>query len=109
MTSTSFSPWLLLHLLLQLQLLLCAVPAAYCQLSLGFTLQTSAAPWSARSTMQVELMTRAVTIFVVSGQNVAVAANSLILQGSTQPENDGQWHITASHASRATPTPVLSV
>ena len=57
--------------------------------SLRFTLQTIAAAWSARAAMQVELYGRALSYTSTrSGQTVRLPANSLIMQGSLDLEND---------------------
>ena len=67
--------------------LLCLLPTFLSQ-SLTFRLQTGNAGWSARSTMQVELLTRATSITNTTGQQIDIPSNSLILQGSTQADND---------------------
>ena len=59
--------------------------------TLRFNLQTRYAGWSARSTMQVELLTRATTITNTSNQQVDIPPNSLILQGSTQTTDNDVW------------------
>ena len=60
--------------------------------SILFTLQSSMAPWSARSTMQVELYGRATTYRShTTGQTVSVAANSLIMQGNQNLHENDVW------------------
>ena len=67
--------------------LLSLLPSSLCQ-SLSFNLQTRNAGWSARSTMQVELLTRSTTVTTTDSRQLLIPPNSLILQGSTQPTND---------------------
>ena len=82
---TSRSPSLLAALL---ALLLSLAPLVSAQRGLTFSLQTLNAPWSARSTMQVELMARPLPIVTSTGQLLTVPANALVLQGSAASVND---------------------
>lgn len=59
--------------------------------SVIFTLACSAAPWSARSTMQVEMMGRATTFTNTQGQTVSVGPGSLIMQGNSNLKENDVW------------------
>ena len=60
--------------------------------SILFQLQCGSAPWSARSTMQVELYGRQTSYkSLTSGQMVSVSANSLIMQGNQNFIENDVW------------------
>ena len=60
--------------------------------SILFNLQCSQAPWSARSTMQTELLGRATSYRnQQTGQTVSVPANSLIMQGNQNYRENDVW------------------
>ena len=77
--------------LLLLGLSLLSLPSSGHSQTLSFNLQTANAAWSARSTLQVELLTRATTVTTTNNEQLAIPANSLILQGSTLLTENDVW------------------